>query len=135
MRVEGRREVGRDDQVLDVVQLPSAFAASIIACPAGAISPAASRRATRCLFDRAQPLPRRRGLNHIAVRSSSSERVVLSIHPKHSACSTACSYPTVGRPVRDFHVTSHTPSPRSWCSASQARQASTSSGCTCSLTA
>jgi delta 1-pyrroline-5-carboxylate dehydrogenase len=67
---------------------PSALAASMSASPAGSISPAASSRSMRCLFDRDHPLRGLRRANHSILRSSSSARPVLSIHPKHSACST-----------------------------------------------
>jgi hypothetical protein len=43
------------------------------------------------LFGRDQALSRRRGAYHVAVRSSSSRRLVLSIQPTHSASSTASS--------------------------------------------
>jgi hypothetical protein len=68
-----------------------AFAASITASPAGAMSPAASSFSTRTLLGRDQPLRGLRGANHSIVRSASSARPLLSTQPKHSACSTDSS--------------------------------------------
>ena len=98
--------------------------------PASAIRPAASRRATRSLFERAQVLVGLRGANRCIDRSSSARPRTPSIQPKHRASSTASSYVTVGLPVCLFQVTSHTPDSRAWCSASQARQAALDSGWT-----
>jgi len=97
---------------------------------ASVIRPAASRRATRSLFERAQVLLGLRGRNHCIDRWSSTRPSAPSIQPKQGASSTASSYDTVGLPARFFHVTSHTPSPGRWFSCSQARQAALDSGWT-----
>jgi hypothetical protein len=70
---------------------PSDRAASTMRRPASVIIPAASRRATRSLLDRAQTLPGRRGENRTMVRSSSNRPVLPSIQPKQSASWTTSS--------------------------------------------
>ena len=65
------------------------MAASMIARPAGSIRPSASSRTIRSLLVRAQPLPGLRRVNQSVDRSSSSVRPAESIHPTHSASSTA----------------------------------------------
>ena len=55
---------------------------------ASTISPAAVRRSTRSLLDRAQVPRGRRGENHCSVRSASSLTTFESIQPKQSASST-----------------------------------------------
>ncbi len=72
--------------------MPSSFARSIAARPAGAMRSAARSRSTRSLFGADQLLRGFRGVSTIEVRRSSILRALLSIQPKHSASSTMCSY-------------------------------------------
>ena len=73
-------------------QDPSACAARTAARPASVMRPSAISRSTRSLFERAQPLPGRRGVSSCAWRPSSSVCTSPSIQPKQSASSTIASY-------------------------------------------
>ena len=61
--------------------MPVSLACAIAAAPAGSISPAASRRATRPLLIRVHMLPARRGANHCIDRRSSTGFTVESTQP------------------------------------------------------
>ena len=65
----GRPGRSRSSTSSSKVQVPRRFASSMTANPAGAIRPAAVRRSTRSLFERAHVPRGRRGENHCKVRS------------------------------------------------------------------
>src|SRR6266540_1593396 len=77
-------------------QVPVRLAWSTSSWPAGSIRPAAVRRSTRSRLTLLQVLRGFRGVKHWYVVRSSRLIVLLSIQPKHSACSTACLRLTPG---------------------------------------
>ena len=115
-----------------MVQDPSARARSTARSPAGVIRPCSTNRATRLLFVCDQVPPALRGVNCNRLRPSSSRRRVLSIHPKHSASSTASSSVSGCGPALLWCRTSQTPGLVSWCSVSHRRQPARSAGSKCS---
>jgi hypothetical protein len=70
-------------------QVPAALARSMAAWPSSVISPSSIIVAARCWFSRLHLLRAVRGVNRSCELSASRVRCRLSIHPKHSACSTA----------------------------------------------
>jgi len=79
------------------------------ASPAGAMRPAAVRRATRALLLGAHTLRGFRGAKWSRTRSSSTRLAVLSTHPKQSASSIAASYLIPATADRGRRITSQTP--------------------------
>src|SRR3954470_19814219 len=88
------------------LQVPLALAISTVRRPAGSSSPATSSRAIRSLLVRAQAERGLRGANHSLLRSVSIVPPLLSTQPTQRASSTDSSYPTLGRPVEAFQLTS-----------------------------
>ena len=93
-------------------QLPSIFARSIAAIPAGITSPISRSRSRRPLFTFDHPLPAFRGVQRSALRESSIRAGRESIQPKHkhsSLMSTADTWSSLGPRALFFVVTTHTP--------------------------
>ena len=93
-------------------QLPSVFARSIAAIPAGITSPNSRSLTRRPLFTFDHPLPAFRGVQRSALRESSIRAGRESIQPKHkhsSLMSTADTCSSLGPRALFFVVTTHTP--------------------------
>jgi hypothetical protein len=80
----------------------SSLRRSKAASPAGRIRPASRSRATFSMFTFDQLLDGLRGVKRCMWRSSSILFRRPSIHPKHSAWSTACDHVSDGFPVCFF---------------------------------
>jgi hypothetical protein len=72
-------------------QVPAALARSMAAWPCSVICPSSVILAARCRFSRLHLLRAVRGVNRSCELFASRLRCRPSIHPKHSACSTASS--------------------------------------------